>query len=71
MPDIIDDVLQDGLVPPLDRNLQLLHPSDPGRWSVLPIISDNISGSEAILKANATKHSLNARAINALIKDVL
>jgi hypothetical protein len=30
-----------------------------------------ISSSEAILKAYATKHSLNARAINDLIKDVL
>ncbi len=30
-----------------------------------------ISGSEAILKAYTTKHSLNARAIHDLIKDVL
>ncbi len=49
-------MVQDGLVPPLDREA-----------------SDIITGSEDVLKALASKHSLNARAlvINDVIKDVL
>ena len=54
VPDIGPDVIQDGLVPPLEKEAAGI-----------------ISSSEAILKAYATKHSLNARAINDLIKDVL
>jgi hypothetical protein len=51
MPDIGPDVLQDGLVPPLEKEAARV-----------------ISGSDTILiqflKEYATKHSLNARAIN-------
>ncbi len=57
IPDIVPyigpDVIQDGLVPPLEREAAGI-----------------ISSSEAVLKAYATKHSLNASAINDLIKDV-
>ena len=54
MPDIVYDVSQAGLLPPLDTEAAGI-----------------ITGSEAILKEFASKHSLNASTINALIKDVL
>jgi hypothetical protein len=54
VPDIGTDLIQDGLVPSLEKEAAGI-----------------ISSSEAILKAYATKHFLNARAINDLIKDVL
>ena len=63
LPDITPDIgsemisylVQDGLVPPLDSKEA----------------SGIITVSEEIIKAYASKHSLNARAINDLIKDVL
>ena len=51
---MISYLVQDGLVPPLDKEA-----------------SGIITVSEEIIKAYASKHSLNARAINDLIKDVL
>jgi hypothetical protein len=54
MPDTRPDVIQYGLIPPLEKEA-----------------SGIISISEAILKVYASKHSLNARAINDLSKDVL
>jgi hypothetical protein len=50
---IAPDVIQDGLVPPLEKEAAGI-----------------ISSSEAILKAYATKHPLNAKAINDLIKKI-
>ena len=53
-PKMISCLVQDGLVPPLDKKA-----------------SGIITVSEEIIKAYASKHSLNARAINDLFKDVL
>ena len=52
--EMISYLVQDGLVPPLDKEA-----------------SGIITVREEIIKAYASKHSLNARAINDLIKDVL
>jgi hypothetical protein len=54
LPDIVYDILQAGLLPPLDKEAAGI-----------------ITGSEAILKEFASKHSLNASTINSFIKDVL
>jgi hypothetical protein len=54
LPDIVYDILQTGLLSPLDKEAAGI-----------------ITGSEAILKEFASKHSLNASTINSFIKDVL
>jgi hypothetical protein len=54
LPDIMYDISQAGLLPPLDKEAAGI-----------------ITGSEAIFKEFASKHSLNASTINSFIKDVL
>ena len=54
LPDIVHDIFQAGLLPPLDKEAAGI-----------------ITGSEAIFKEFATKHSLNASTINSFIKAVL